>query len=537
MWAKPKINREQMLLFNPTLDDMIPQEHPVRFFSEILEHYDWHGWEKQHNQRRGQPPIHPKYKAGGILYGIGLQITSSRQLEDACAHRFDFMWLMHGHRIDHSTFAKFRTRNEQQLKDLFNELNLLVKKMGYITLQEVATDGTRILSDSSRHRTKSMKELQRWLDGIQERLSDALTQMGQSDEHDDKVFGEEGSVGELPEILHKMTNRVDMLEKAKQELEQIEQRREEKNESSPEKIAKIPVSDSDSRVLKNKEGGFAPNYTPVVTTDSAKGFIVATDVTNSTAESPLQRAAADEIKETFDEYPKQMMGDGLYTELKTIRYLIAKGIDVLAPVKSIGALPGSPGWRDDPTVPVEKSRRAELPVVKKTKRFKREAFIFDIEQDCFYCPMGKRLDFKCQCSHKRSPQKSIVTRVYKARKSDCQQCSLRLQCIPRSQKYRRVERMDNSGVMEEVAIKMAQQENKEALARRKFIAETPFAHIKHNFGIRRFRHRGLRKVRQEWRWYCIGYNLKKLVRLLQKERRPALLETDQETVILPLLEG
>jgi len=44
----------------------------------------------------GQPPIHPRVMAGGILYGLSLGIRSSRKVEDACVNRFDFKWLMEG---------------------------------------------------------------------------------------------------------------------------------------------------------------------------------------------------------------------------------------------------------------------------------------------------------------------------------------------------------------------------------------------------------------------------------------------------------
>jgi transposase len=46
--------------------------------------------------------------AGAILYGLTVGVRTSRKLEDACRHRVDFMWLVEGRTIDHSTFAGFR---------------------------------------------------------------------------------------------------------------------------------------------------------------------------------------------------------------------------------------------------------------------------------------------------------------------------------------------------------------------------------------------------------------------------------------------
>ncbi len=42
--------------------------------------------------------------------------------------------------------------------------------------------------------------------------------------------------------------------------------------------AQIPKADPDSRILPNKEGGYAPNFTPMVATECQGGFIVDADV-------------------------------------------------------------------------------------------------------------------------------------------------------------------------------------------------------------------------------------------------------------------
>jgi hypothetical protein len=55
---------------------------------------------------------------------------------------------------------------------------------------------------------------------------------------------------------------------------------------NPEKNpAQVPTTDPDSKVMSNKEGGYAPNYTPVVTTDGQCGFIVHSDVLNKVNET------------------------------------------------------------------------------------------------------------------------------------------------------------------------------------------------------------------------------------------------------------
>jgi transposase len=152
-WAEAPRRRQQMTLFAPKLDDHIGPDHPVRLFDELLGSMDWSAWEAEYHGRRGQPPIHPRVLAGAILYGLSRRLRSTRELQDACVHRLDFIWLVEGRQIDYSTFAKFRTRFGQPLKELFRAIGRVALNLGLIRLCEVAFDGTRIKANNSRYNT------------------------------------------------------------------------------------------------------------------------------------------------------------------------------------------------------------------------------------------------------------------------------------------------------------------------------------------------------------------------------------------------
>ena len=88
-----------------------------RLFDEVLSGLEWSSWEAHYDGTRGQPPIHPRFMAATILYGLCRGIRSRRKLEEACRYRLDFMWLVEGRRIDHTTLAKFRTRFAEPLRE------------------------------------------------------------------------------------------------------------------------------------------------------------------------------------------------------------------------------------------------------------------------------------------------------------------------------------------------------------------------------------------------------------------------------------
>ncbi|MBN2382122.1 transposase [bacterium] len=386
--------------------------------------------------------------------------------------------------------------------------------MGAVTLEVTATDGTRIQADSSRYQTKSAAEIETWLKAVDEQIGQSFQQMATNDAAEDKQYGPTGTPAKLPAGLRQLVERKQRLEQAHAAVVALEQRRAEKGEASPDKIAKVPLSDPDARILENKEGGFAANYTPVITTDGASGLIIDAEVTNSTAEAPIQTRATERIEEMLGQPPQVMMGDGLYGELAHVRQLQEKGIEVLTPVKATAACPGEVAYREDPKTAVAEQDWAQLPRGQ-NGRLTRAAFLFDRNQDCFYCPLGKMLSLHGRSRHKKVTGGQRVTVIYKSNPGDCRHCPLKESCLVPGQKYRRIERMEGSEVLDQVAAKMTKPEKQALFWKRKIIAETPFGHIKHTMGIRRFRLRGLPKVQIEFLWICLAYNVAKLSRLIR----------------------
>jgi transposase len=86
-WAESPMQRQQMVLFAPTLDAMIGPDDPVRLVDEVLARLDWSAWEAEYDRICGQPPIHPRVVASVILYGLCRRFRSTRKLQEACCYR------------------------------------------------------------------------------------------------------------------------------------------------------------------------------------------------------------------------------------------------------------------------------------------------------------------------------------------------------------------------------------------------------------------------------------------------------------------
>ena len=112
-WAVAPESRGQRVLLATKWDEVWAADHPVRVLDGILSRLDWSKWEAGYDLTRGQPPIHPRVLAGGILYGLLTRIRSSRALEEAWRVRLDFRWLVEGRTIDHTTISDFRKKHPE----------------------------------------------------------------------------------------------------------------------------------------------------------------------------------------------------------------------------------------------------------------------------------------------------------------------------------------------------------------------------------------------------------------------------------------
>ena len=70
------------------------------------------------------------------------------------------------------------------------------------------------------------------------------------------------------------------------------------------------MTDSDSRVMPNPEGGFAPNFTPTCLTNGHSGFILDAAVVNVVNEHPEALLAADRATALCGESPVNVLADG-----------------------------------------------------------------------------------------------------------------------------------------------------------------------------------------------------------------------------------
>ncbi len=193
---------------------------------------------------------------------------------------------------------------------------------------------------------------------------------------------------------------------------------------------------------------------------------------NRSAISMVKRVA-----KRFGLKPKRLAADTAYGNARTLKTLVERGIE-----------PHIPIW--------DKSRRND-------GTFSRSDFAYDQEHDLYICPGGKTLKTTGRAH-------DGTTRLYRARKRDCDRCALKPQCCPNTP-HRRIPRDIDEPVRDYVRALAKTPAFRRSRDERKKV-EMAFAHMKRIFKLDRLRLRGLSGARDEVLLTATAQNLRKLVR-------------------------
>ena len=103
------MRREQAWLLPPSLDELLPLDHPARFVAELVDALDREDWKELgveiEGDPLGAPAYHPRALLSVWLYGFVTGIRSSRKLEAACRDQIPYLWLTGWQHPDHNTLV------------------------------------------------------------------------------------------------------------------------------------------------------------------------------------------------------------------------------------------------------------------------------------------------------------------------------------------------------------------------------------------------------------------------------------------------
>lgn len=458
-----RANYNQLLLIPPSLDDLLPANHPARFIREFVDSLDLSGMGfKQPRTDEGRPCYAADLLLKVWIYGFLEKIRTTRKLEKACRQHVGLMWLTGMHYPDHNSLWRFWRDNRKALKDVFRKTVHLAMKMELVDMVLNAVDGTKIAAASSTRMMwgkESLKETLAWLEKLIEKAM-AEVEAGEKSE---------GGEYALPGALK---DKVALREKIREKLQELEK----------EQRSCMHPGEREAQVMKTQEGKRL-GYNGQAVVDAKAGIIVAAEVTTEQNDKrqlvPMIEAAREVVGKAADE----SVADAGYCSGEQLAKAEARNLEV--------------------TVSLKEFKKAE----ENGGEFHASKFTYDCERDCCVCPLGGVLAFQ---HTKKASGKDYEVRQYRCQ--SFQQCSRRWECS-QDKRGRTLEISPHQGEIARQKEKQSKQDTNGLLKRRMAIAEPVFAWIKHLLGFRRWTMRGLEKVKAQWAFVCAVVNLSKMYRL------------------------
>lgn len=506
-FAEAPVPRDQINLIPTSLDDLIPENSPIRLVDELLDLLDWTVFNDSFRyEKRGRPPIPPRILAAIWIWGFFRRIRSSRDLEYQLCTNVEFMWLAHGHRLDHSTLAEFRSQHAKPLKEIHRDLIRWAKNLGVIKIADLYVDATRIKANASRSRMMTAQKATDLLKIIDQQIEAHLQATELADQAEDLL--EDVHADQLPEPLADLYRRKEQLEQMAETCREMDKARKKKGTDPQKNPFQLPITDPDSRVLPNKEGGYAPNYTPLVAVEGELGLIVSTTIFSSTNEQDYLISTVSDVESSYDVTVQMVGADAAYSTISNILELEhVQHKDFVSPHRGGDPVADNPAIRDDPSEPVAQEDIAKLPVDSGGK-FTAEAFVYDASGNQMYCPAGRAMPKAYTEQNTLVDGRTMERTIYQS--PSCKGCVLYEACRGKKEfkSGRRVTRDEHADLRDAHREKMATAEAKERYRGRFSPGERPFAQIKEHFGMRRFQTRGQPAVESEFQLgtiaQCIG---------------------------------
>lgn len=457
-------------MFPPHLRDLLADDHLAVILNDVVETLDL---SCLYNKvpLEGNPSYHPKMMLKVLLYAYSTGIYSSRKIQRALQESVAFMYLAAMQKPDFRTINDFRSKNRPELKDLFQQVVNICKRLGMISLGHIAIDGSKFKANASDRRTLDQER-------IEKEINRLLEQSEMTDRQEDQLFGSDSDGQEVPARIRKQKQRLKQLERIKEQLERSGKK-------------KINESDPDAVFMKASKG-LTTAYNAQIAADEANQIIVASDVCNDPSDTEQLIPIVEKTQASVGKID-QLSADSGYSSGENLRKVAAKQIDAYIPDANYQGMA-----RNKQEAPGE-------------NYFPRSRFIRDEEKDCFICPAGKALPF----SHIQKGKNKEPLRMYRCQSAP--DCPIRNQCT-KSPHGRSITINAYDKELSVMRSKLDSVYGKRIYSKRQMIAEPVFGHIKEVMGFRKFNLRGLKKVQGEFLIICMAHNIRKIANALKQRK-------------------
>lgn len=501
---KPYLHN-QTILFPGTLDEMIPENHPARLVSKVIDTIDIRAIHRKY-KGGGTSAYHPRLLLKILVYGYLTNTYSSRKLEEQVRQNIYFMWLTGMVTPDHHTINRFRgDKLNGILKEIFSQIVFMLVNEGLVSLKEaVFVDGTKIESAANRYTFVWGKTIQKNKDRIKAQL-DELWKYAQGIATEELKDQTEVSFETVTkEKVEEVIKRIDTALEGKDVPKQIRNKIRHGKKNWPTNLDRYEdqekklngrnsysKTDVDATFMRMKEdqmrnGQLKPAYNLQLSTQDQ--FILNYSLHQNPTDTLTLKPHLNQLKDLYGQYPAVAVADAGYGSSENYNFLEKNNIDAYVKFANFD--------------------KSQKPSRKATPSFLADAFNYNETSRELICPVGKAMTHSHDTIEKTSTGYKRTISNFKA--NSCSTCPMKEMCVKPGHEhrevaidldFRRYKKKATELLLSELGVRYRK--------KRSIDVEPVFGNIKNNHEFKRFKLRTKNKAEIEIGLLCIAQNLRK----------------------------
>ena len=458
----------------------------------------------------GTTPYHPRVLLKVVFYAYMNNIYSCRRIASLLDRDFHYMWLSGGQTPSFSTINRFRSEHlKDAVNDLFVQVVMKLVEAGQLSLDVQYIDGTKIESVANRYTfvwkkttERNRVRLEGRIRGILSRIDEGIAQDGIPAEDTSEM--DASTLRKIIEEINETTSRKEREGAGKRELKERRKAARQLQEAQG-KLAEYEdrletlgdrnsyaKTDPDATFMHMKEdamrnGQTKPSYNVQISTENQ--YITVYDLFPNPTDTLTMPSYLQTGFDMYGRLPDAVCADSGYGSEQNYDVMEQMGIEAFVKYNWFHKEQHRP-FRED--------------------AFRQENLYYNVQEDYYVCPMGQHMVHtgRYQATN-RNDYRSTIDKYTAA---NCEGCPLRCRCFKakgnrtihvnhRLNRYKRRARellLSEEGLMHR--------------SRRPTEPEAVFGQIKFNKQYRRFRHRGLDKVKMDFALLAMSFNIQKLWR-------------------------
>lgn len=495
-------NVNQILLFPPSLEELIDAHHPVRVVNQVVDCINIEPLLAKYKPG-GTSVYHPRMLLKVLIYSYLTNIYSSRKIEAALKENIHFMWLSAMSKPDHNTIARFRSdRLKDVLQGIFTQVVELLIEEGLVNIKNIYTDGTKIESVANKYTFVWGKAIKTSKERISKQLEELwnYTQKVASQELNDNTEVDFQQIDR--EKVEQTISKIDKALKGKKVAKKVKQKLNYAKKNWPDKLNEYQQkeailgnrnsyskTDLDATFMRMKEdhmlnGQLKPAYNWQISTSDQ--YIVNYSIHANPTDTLTLKPHFDQFKEHYNRLPENICADAGYGSQENYQFIEDNQLGNYVKFNYFHK-EQTKKWKNDP--------------------FKSSNLYYNKKQDKVYCPMGQPMDRLN--SYKRKTKSGFEQHITRYQARSCDQCPLRSSCF--KAKGNRIIELNHQlrEYKQKVRENLLSDQGIVHRKKRPCDVEAVFGNIKGNKNFRRFMLKGNKKVLIETGLLAIAHNLAK----------------------------